>query len=269
VFVFQDPWLVAKKPGYAVQRKGGGVWRDRRGTPWVDPAERDVWKYDAAIAREAYASGFDEVQFDYIRFVSDGDLRAVAYPAYDGKTPKAEVIAAFFSYLDTELRAKHGIPISADLFGLVMDQHETDLGIGQRLEPAARHFDFVSPMVYPSHYAKGYQGFANPAAHPYDVARHSLVAGWPVLEKLEAEDAALKEKNPGLSLRVATIRPWLQDFDLGAHYTAEMVKDQMKAAVEAKASGWLFWNAKNVYTASAYAPEPEDAGASIEKNGTE
>src|SRR5688572_555783 len=168
VFVFQDPWLVAKKPEYAVQRRGGGVWRDRRGTPWVDPAVREVWKYNVAVSKEAYAAGFDEVQFDYIRFISDGDLSAAVYPAYDGKTPKAEVMASFFSYLDAELRERHGIPISVDLFGLTLWQHDYDLGIGQRLEPAARHFDFVSPMVYPSHYPKGFKGFANPAVHPYD-----------------------------------------------------------------------------------------------------
>src|SRR5687768_4921230 len=123
VFVFQDPWLVAKKPEYAVQRRGGGVWRDRRGTPWVDPAVREVWKYNVAVSKEAYAAGFDEVQFDYIRFISDGDLSAAVYPAYDGKTPKAEVMASFFSYLDAELRERHGIPISVDLFGLTLWQH--------------------------------------------------------------------------------------------------------------------------------------------------
>ncbi|HTK05461.1 MAG TPA: putative glycoside hydrolase [Candidatus Eisenbacteria bacterium] len=268
VFVFQDPWLVSKKPEYAVQRLGGGVWRDRRGTPWMDPASRDVWKYNAAVAKEVYAAGFDEVQFDYIRFLSDGNLSTAVYPAYDRTTPKSEVIASFFGYMDAELREKHGIPISADLFGLTMDQHEYDLGIGQRLEPAARHFDFVSPMVYPSHYASGYQGFANPAAHPYEVARHSIMAGWPVLDALKAEDDALRERSPGLSLRIGTIRPWLQDFDLGAHYTAEMVRGQMKAAIEGKASGWLFWNAKNVYTEAAYAPAGEE-GDTVEKINAE
>ena len=129
VFVFQDPWLVGRKPAFAVQRLGGGIWRDRRGTPWLDPASRDVWKYNAAVAEEAYAGGFDEVQFDYIRFLSDGNLSTAVYPAYDRKTPKSEVIASFFGYMDAELREKRGIPISADLFGLTMDQHEHDLSL--------------------------------------------------------------------------------------------------------------------------------------------
>lgn len=254
VFVFQDPWLVGKRPELAVKRQGGGVWRDRRGTSWLDPASREVWKYDAAIARDAYAGGFDEVQFDYIRFLSDGNMSLAVYPAYDGKTPKADVMRSFFGYMDAELREKAGIPISADLFGLTMWAHDSDLNIGQRLDNAARHFDFVSPMVYPSHYPTGFEGFANPADHPYEVVHDNLVKGQKVFAVLLQEDLALKEKNPALSLKIATVRPWLQDFDLGAVYTPAMVKAQMKASVDGGASGWIFWNAGNVYTESAFAP---------------
>ncbi len=255
VFVFQDPWLVEKRPELAVKRQGGGVWRDRRGTPWLDPASREVWKYNAAIAREAYAGGFDEVQFDYIRFLSDGHMASAVYPAYDGKTAKADVIRSFFAYMDAELREKSGIPISADLFGLTMWAHDSDLNIGQKLDNAARHFDFVSPMVYPSHYPTGFEGFANPADHPYEVVHDNLVKGEKVFDALRQEDLALREKNPALSLKIAGVRPWLQDFDLGADYTPDMVKAQMKASVDGGAGGWIFWNARNVYTESAFAPE--------------
>lgn len=259
VFVFQDPWLVEKRPDLAVKRLGGGVWRDRRGTPWLDPASREVWKYNAAIAREAYAGGFDEVQFDYIRFLSDGNMASAVYPAYDGKTPKADVIRSFFGYMDAELREKSGIPISADLFGLTMWAHDSDLNIGQRLDNAARHFDFISPMVYPSHYPAGFEGFANPADHPYEVVHDNLVKGQKVFDALRQEDLALREKNPALSLKVAGVRPWLQDFNLGADYTPDMVKAQMKASVDGGASGWIFWNARNVYTESAFAQEKSGA----------
>lgn len=255
VFVFQDPWLVGKRPELAVKRRGGGLWRDRRGTTWLDPASREVWKYNAAIAREAYAGGFDEVQFDYIRFLSDGNMAEAAYPAYDGKTSKADVIRSFFGFMDAELREKSGIPISADLFGLTMWAHDSDLNIGQKLDNAARHFDFVSPMVYPSHYPTGFEGFANPADHPYEVVHDNLVKAQPVFGALRQEDLALRQKNPALSLKIAGVRPWLQDFDLGAVYSPDMVKAQMKASVDGGASGWIFWNARNIYTESAFAPE--------------
>lgn len=260
-FVFQDPWIVEKRPEFAVKRTGGGVWRDRRGTPWIDPASKEAWKYNAAIAREAFAGGFDEVQLDYIRFLSDGDMKSAVYPVYDGKTPKSEVISSFFAYMDAELREKAGMPISADLFGLTMWQHDYDLNIGQRLEPAVRHFDFVSPMVYPSHYPPGFMGFPNPSTRPYEVIKENMLRGQKVFDKLHAEDLAARTENPDGGIRIGTVRPWLQDFDLGAEYTPDMVRAQMRATEEGGGSGWLFWNARNVYTESAYAP--------VEKKGAQ
>lgn len=253
-FVFQDPWIVEKRPEFAVKRIGGGIWRDRRGTPWIDPASKEAWKYNVAVAREAFAGGFDEVQLDYIRFLSDGDMKAAVYPVYDGTTPKSEVISSFFAYVDAELREKSGIPISADLFGLTMWQHDYDLNIGQRLEPALRHFDFVSPMVYPSHYPAGFMGFPNPSTRPYEVIKANMLRGQKVLDKLHAEDLAARTANPDGGIRVGSVRPWLQDFDLGADYTPDMVRAQMRATEEGGGSGWLFWNARNVYTESAFAP---------------
>ncbi|MBI4457457.1 hypothetical protein HY633_00650 [Candidatus Uhrbacteria bacterium] len=249
-FVFQDPAYVVRHPERAVQRAGGGVWRDRRGTPWVDVASRAAWEYNAAVALEAFDAGFDEIQFDYIRFPSDGNISTIRYPEYDGKTPKADVLADFFAFLDQELRIKRGVAISVDLFGLTMWQHQHDLGIGQLLDRAAPHFDYVSPMVYPSHYPPGFDGFANPAIHPYEVVYKNLVRGQIVFE---AAAASRKEAiGRGAHLPpTARVRPWIQDFDLGAVYTPDMVRAQMKAAVDGGASGWLLWNARNVYTESA------------------
>ena len=236
LFVFQDPWYVEKHPEFAVRRSDQNIWRDRRGIPWLDPASRDVWKYNVAIAREA-------VMGDYVRFPTDGNLKSLSYPVYDGKKTKAEVMNSFFSYLDTELREKSGIKTSVDLFGLTMWQHNTDLNIGQKLDSGVRHFDFISPMVYPSHYPNGFEGFPNPATHPYEIVHDNMVRGQIVFD-------AVREENKS---RVATARPWLQDFDLGAHYTPEMVQLQMKATVDGGGSGWLLWNARNVYTVSALA----------------
>lgn len=256
VFVFQDPYLVSKRPELAVQFKGGGVWKDRKGQTWLDPASKEVWKYNALVAKEVYAAGFDEIQFDYIRFLSDGQTSLAAFPAYDGITPKEDVIKDFFSYMDTELRVKSGIPISADLFGLTMWQHDYDLNIGQRLEHALRHFDAVSPMVYPSHYPAGFLGFANPAAHPYEIVRKNMDKGNVLLATLDAETEQKKAEGAGIVPSIGRLRPWVQDFDLGAEYTPKMVRDQMRAIEEARGEGWIFWNARNVYTEEAYALEP-------------
>lgn len=257
LFVFQDPHYVKTNPDVAVGRKGGGIWRDRKGVPWVDPAADKAWKYNVAIAREAWEGGFDEVQFDYIRFPTDGDLSLMTFPAWDGKKSKAEVMGDFFAYLDAELRGKHGIPLSVDLFGLTMWQHDNDLNIGQRLDVAARHFDYISPMVYPSHYPTGFNGYANPAARPSEVVRDNMKRGKLVFDALAAESAAFKAEHPDLPApRVGTVRPWLQDFDLGATYTPAMVRGQITAATEGGASGWLLWNARNAYSESALLPEP-------------
>jgi hypothetical protein len=263
--VFQDPALAEARPELAVRNAAGGIWRDRRGISWVDPASREVWDYNLAIARAALAGGFDEVQFDYVRFPTDGDLAGMRFPAWDGVASKEEVIAAFFDYLSGELRAKDGATISADLFGLVTWHHDTDLNIGQRLVRAARAFDHVSPMVYPSHYPAGFNGYANPALHPYDIVHDSLERAKAVTLPLEAEDeAALRHGTPRLP--TAGMRPWLQDFDLGADYSAAMVRAQIQACDDAGCSGWLLWNAGNRYTEAALEPaESSTAPAFDEK----
>ncbi|MFA6603211.1 MAG: putative glycoside hydrolase [Patescibacteria group bacterium] len=246
--VFQDQTFSTRHPEYAVKKAGGGVWRDHRGLAWLDPASKAVWKYAVAIAEEAAAAGFDEIQFDYIRFPSDGDLSTIVYDVYDGRTPKAEVMRGFFRYLDHELRLKHNIRISVDLFGLVMWQHQTDMNIGQRLDAALPSFDYISPMVYPSHYPAGFNGYANPALYPYEVVYKNLVRGQEVPKKILADAAA----DAGAEVpKLATIRPWIQDFNMGAVYDAAKVRAQIKASMDGGASGWLLWNAANVYTAGA------------------
>ena len=243
IFVFQDPAYVKLHPEVALKSKAtGAIWRDRKGIPWVDPAHHEAWEYAAAIAKEAYEGGFDEVQFDYIRFPTDGAMSDIRYPVYDATTTtKAQNMEQFFSFLDDRLGGL-GLKTSVDLFGLVMWTHDYDLNIGQRLDIAAPHFDYISPMVYPSHYPPGFDGHANPAEFPYEVILRNMQRGMPLIAKL-------REDHP--AARIASIRPWIQDFDLGADYTADMVRAQMKAAVDGGASGWLLWNARNSYTEDA------------------
>lgn len=250
--VFPDQALAASRTDLALKRSGGSLWRDSLGLLWLDPASIDVWKYNVAVAADAFAGGFDEIQFDYVRFPSDGKLDSIEYPVYDGTIPKAQVIGQLFAYFDKELRQKRGVPISADLFGLTMWQHDSDLGIGQRLSEAAPRLDFVSPMVYPSHYPPGFEGYDNPALYPYEVIYRNLVKGNELLESMNRNNLVLSAAEPPVPMpRLATLRPWLQDFDMGAVYDAARVRAQMRATVDAGASGWLLWNAGNNYTESA------------------
>lgn len=239
VAVFQDPYLVKVKPEWAVHdKRTGGLWRDSGGAYWLDPSSKDVWKYVVAIARESYNIGFDEINFDYIRFPSDGAVSSAVY-SKSASTTKASVIRDFFSYLHQELSgdlfSTSSIPISADLFG----QTTTDLGdmgIGQYFENSLPYFDAVAPMVYPSHYINGFAGYDKPATHPYEIVKYAL-------------DTALNRSIAKNAL--SDIRPWLQAFDLGAVYTPTMVRDQIRATYDAGLNSWILWNAGSVYQKEA------------------
>ncbi len=240
VAVFQDPFYSKKHPEIAVKRKSDTsiTWSDKKGQTWVDAGNRKMWEYTALVAQESYARGFDEINFDYIRFPSDGNMKDIYFPASNGIS-KAETMKSFFMYLDTNVRQK-GIPTSADLFGLTTTVNN-DMNIGQVLENAAPYFDFIAPMVYPSHYPNGWNGFKNPAQHPYEVINLAMKGG---VEKLKAigEDPQ-------------KLRPWLQDFDLGATYTADMVRAQMKAAADNGLDSWMLWDPSNKYTKAALKAE--------------
>lgn len=235
ISVFQDSYLVHKQPEYAVKTKLGKVWKDYKGVSWLDAGAKPVWEYIVSIGKEAHSLGFDELNFDYIRFPSDGNMNDISYPFSEGKI-KADVLNNFFIYLDIAFH-KDGIPISADLFGMTTSNND-DLGIGQVLENALLHFDYVSPMVYPSHYPPNFNGWANPASKPYEVISYALSKG--------------KEKAIMASTTPSKIRPWLQDFSInGTSYNAQMVRAQIQATYDVGLTSWMLWSAANTYTVSA------------------
>jgi len=252
---FQDQRLPKARPDLAITSSSTqSVWKDQKGLSWIDPASEEAWAYNVSIAREATARGFDEINFDYIRFISDGDLEDAVYPFWDKKTPRRNVIKSFFSYVRKELPE---IKISADLFGLVTANYD-DLGIGQHLEDAFPYFDAIAPMVYPSHYRTGSFGITEPAKHPYEIIKKSMDIATMRWNKYNAGLMAAQASNtPQTIEKIAKFRPWLQDFDLGADYTAEMVRAQIQALYDAASSspeslgGWMLWNPSNVYTKEA------------------
>lgn len=234
IVVFKDPYLAEKRSELAVRSRSGALWRDYKGLYWVDPYNKKVWEYNVAIAKEAAKLGFKEVQFDYVRFTSDGFVKDCCYPGKDVRT-KAEVIRDFLKYAHQELNPL-GVQVSADVFGLTCSA-EGDIGIGQVFEKIADAVDVICPMVYPSHYVKGSFQIPNPDRKPYDTVYRSLV------------DAQKKVAN--LNKKV-TIRPWLQDFSLGSHYGREELLAQINAVKNAGLKEWIFWNPTNKYDISKY-----------------
>jgi hypothetical protein len=241
VAVMRDDMFALKNPHLALKTADGSLWRDSIGSNWLDPTAPEVVQYAIAVGHEARKLGFDEVQYDYVRFPSDGRLGSIVYPVYDERDSKILKMEEFFKTLSGGVKGR-GIKISFDLFGMTFVNND-DFGIGQRLLEAYPYADFISPMVYPSHYASGFRGHANPALHPYDVVHGSLESGATVLK----DELGILPNQSRLKFR-----PWLQDFDLGAVYTSKMIEDQIDAARDAGASGWLLWNARNVYEPADY-----------------
>ncbi|MBI4692052.1 MAG: hypothetical protein HY773_01245 [Candidatus Terrybacteria bacterium] len=235
ISVFQDPYFVKIRPDLAVKTKSGSVWKDRKGLTWIDPCAKEYWDYIIKIARETEAVGFDELNFDYIRFASDGDMNNIVYPFCETNVSKADNLENFFKYLSENLRDA-GVPLSADLFGMVTINTD-DLNIGQILERAAPYFDFICPMVYPSHYPATFNGYKNPAFYPYEIIFHAM--------------ASSSARLISASSTPDKLRPWLQDFDLGADYTAEMVRKEKQAVYDAGLKSWLLWDPANKYTRDA------------------
>lgn len=238
ISVFQDPFLTVAHPELSIRKKSdGGVWKDRKGLSFLDPNNKKVWEYTVAIAEVAYEVGFDEINFDYIRFPSDGNISDIDYGLLEGST-RAGSMEKFYAYLQSKLvTEERTIPMSADLFGMVTSVSD-DLGIGQVLEKTLPYFDYIAPMIYPSHYPKTWNGYSNPAEHPYGVVHAAMTAG------------IIKSENAGFNISVW--RPWIQDFDLGATYTAEMVRDQIKALEDLGINSWLVWDPSNKYTTGAF-----------------
>jgi len=236
ISVFQDPYLTKLKPEWAIKKSSDGeVWKDKKGLSFLDPTNKNVHEYILSIALNSYKEGFDEINFDYIRYPSDGNMKDINYNLTDGKT-RADNIEEFFKYISTEIKKDENIPISADLFGLTTEATD-DMGIGQVWERTIPYFDFVCPMIYPSHYPSSYAGYKNPALYPYEVINRALVS------------AIIKTKN--INQNINKIRPWLQDFDLGATYTKEMIQAQIKAVYDNGLNSWMLWDPANKYTPSA------------------
>lgn len=187
IVAFKDPFLAENRTDLALHDESGNLFRDSSGLAWVNPYKEEVWEYLLEIAEEAVAIGFDEIQFDYIRFATDSGMKNVDFgPEAEGKSREA-VITEFVEYASERLHSQ-GIPVSADVYGIVIDSELDASLVGQNYYEMSKYLDYISPMVYPSHYGPGNLGLAVPDAQPYETIYRSMSASRRVLAGLEGPE---------------------------------------------------------------------------------
>jgi len=230
IVVFKDNRLAQSRPDLAIRTQSGQTWRDREGLAWTDPFKNEVWDYNIKLAVEAAGYGFDEIQFDYVRFP---DAQGLRYSAMNTEKNRVGAVSGFLDEARNKL-ARYNVFLAADIFGYVC-WNLNDTAIGQRLEDMARQLDYISPMLYPSGFQFGIPGYRNPVANPYAVVRLTL------------DSARQRTKLPG-----ARFRPWLQSFPDYAYdrrvFGAREIRAQITAAEVFGSDGWMLWNPHNVYS---------------------
>jgi hypothetical protein len=231
IVVFKDNPLATARPNLAVKRVGGAVYKDREGLEWTSPVDKEVWSYNVAIAVETARLGFDEIQFDYVRFP---DSKGLAISEPNTMAGRIAAIVGFLSEARKQL-VPYNVFLASDTFGYVM-WNPDDTHIGQRLEDIGRVVDYISPMLYPSCFHAGIPGYPKPVSHPHEIVFLSLQKG--------------QERTGIAPIR---FRPWLQAFRDYAfdrrHYGEAEISAQIKAAEKFGSDGWMLWNPRNVYFA--------------------
>ncbi|MBX5455003.1 MAG: putative glycoside hydrolase [Acidobacteriia bacterium] len=230
IVVFKDDPLASARPDLAVRRLDGGIFRDREGLRWVDPTRREVWDYNIAIAVEAAKAGFDEIQFDYLRFPDSKEIRL---PVPNTQETRVKAITEFIDAARTRL-VPYNVFLAVDVFGYICWNLD-DTHIGQRLEDILPRVDYLSPMLYPSGFQFGIPGYRNPVAHIYEIVHRSL-------ERIRVRTHVSPRR----------IRPWLQAFRDYAfdrrQFGAYEIRQQIRAAEDFGTDGWMLWNPRNVYS---------------------
>lgn len=259
IVVFRDDGLATKKPEFAIKKPNGTIWQEGAHGAWSNPYIEGVQDYNIAIAKEAVELGFDEIQFDYVRFPT---AKAADVNYGENVPEKTEAISNFLKKAAEEIKAVKDVPVSADIFGIVAESDRDGKTIGQHFDLLGQHIDYISPMIYPSHYAndsKGTMGngvgqringvlFTKPDLDPYGVIYQSLL-------KIKDRIATVPEFK-------ANVRPYLQDFTASylpkgyyQTYGAKQVREQIQAVYDAGYEEWILWSGKNQYTEDALLPQ--------------
>ncbi|MBE5960074.1 MAG: sugar fermentation stimulation protein [Lachnospiraceae bacterium] len=248
---FKDPILAKEKTELALKKANGSIFYDASGMAWVNPYKKEVWEYLIEVAKQCVYAGFDEINFDYIRFCTESGMDEVSFGEEARTQTKVQVITSFVKYACETLKPL-GVKVSADVYGAIIDSDADAERVGQSYKEMAKYLDYICPMIYPSHYASGYYGISNPDTQPYQLIAGALNASRKALLEMEESDCA-------------KVRPWLQDFTatwVKNHitYGADEVRAQMDAVYDAGYEGWLLWNSRNHYTTDAW----KDASANEE-----
>lgn len=270
IVAFKDPYLAEKKPELSLKTEAGAIFRDKNGEAWVNPYKREVWDYLVEIGAQAAKDGFDEIQFDYIRFSTDVNAGSIDYGEETELMTKEEAITGFTGYACDKLHPL-GVMVSADVFGTIIDNEYDAEIVGQNYQEMAACLDYICPMVYPSHYSNGVYGLEIPDKAPYDTVYRAMLASVEKLEKLgsdaESEGAGesgessglVKSSESGEIVRAAGVRVWIQDFTaswLKGHitYGTAEVRAQIQAIYDVGYEEWILWNARMNYTEGALLP---------------
>ncbi|GJJ03360.1 GTP-binding protein [Duganella rhizosphaerae] len=240
IVVFKDDPLANARPELALKNRQGELWRDGEQLSWVDPMRQEVWQYNLDIAEEAARLGFDEIQFDYVRFP---DAPGVQYAQPSTQASRVDAVSGFLGAARQRL-APYNVFVAADIFGYVL-WNTDDTAIGQQLERLTESLDYLCPMLYPSGFKWGIPNYRNPLEHPYDIVYRSL-----------------QRARQRTGLDGARFRPWLQGFSDYAFdhrpFGAAEVQAQIDGAAAAQASGWMLWNPRNRYSGGGLQCEGND-----------
>ena len=299
ITVFQDPFYTSVRPDLAVKKADGvTVWKDNKGLSFIDVGAKDYWEHIIELSIDSYNIGFDELNYDYVRYPSDGPMDDISFPLSDATeygSDKQANLEAFFTYLNERLhdetlfaeyrhentgRTSSTPYTSADLFGMTTTNYD-DLSIGQVQDRAAPYFDFIAPMVYPSHYPNSFLGLGNPNDYPYKVVNYAMQAG---VDRMTASTTPMEgflhtpiTYTNASGTVIATgqyakpvytadkFRTWIQDFDYGGDYDAADVRAQIQASYDAGVMSWMIWAPSNIYTKAALQPSVAELSSNAQE----
>lgn len=249
IVAFKDPYLAQAKPELAITRTDGSIFYDNSGLAWVNPYEQGVWDYLMEIAAEAARLGFDEIQFDYVRFSTDRGMQDVDFGPNAAQTDKTKIITSFMEYAHNTL-SPLSVKVSADVFGTIIDNSYDQSIVGQDYFSLAANADVICPMVYPSHYGAGVYQIPVPDAAPYDTVYAAMIASRKAMN--EYNSGFISSLDTRGEVATATVRPWLQAFTASwvsgyIPYTPEEVRAQIQAVYDAGYEEWILWNASVKY----------------------
>lgn len=249
IVCFKDPCLAAAQQELALTKPDGKPMTDANGLAWVNPYRQEVWEYLTELAEMAVDLGFDEIQYDYVRFPVGSDANAADYGVDMEAYPKRQAIQDFLSYAGDRLHEK-GCVVTADVFGTIIGS-ETDVqSVGQDYMALGQTVDAISPMVYPSHYANGVFGLKVPDANPYETVSAAMQGSVEELQEIPEAERAV-------------VRPWLQAFTatwVPGHisYNGTQIREQIQAVYDAGYEEWILWNATNRYSSDGLLASEEE-----------